>query len=79
MKFFHMQTFEAYFQSLLNRQWCILMRVKKICYANSQKRRQTLKNNRPVSLLPICSKSFQYVIYNEMFGFFLYEGLILAN
>ena len=55
------------------------MRVKKICYANSQKRRQTLKNNRPVSLLPICSKSFQYVIYNEMFGFFLYEGLILAN
>ena len=41
--------------------------------------KQTLKNYRPVSLLPICSKIFERLIYNEMFGFFLDKGLISAN
>ena len=41
--------------------------------------KQTLKNYRPVSLLPICGKSFERLIYNEMFGFFLDKGLISAN
>ena len=34
------------------------------------------KNYRPVSLRSICSKMFERVIYNEMFGFFLDKGLI---
>ena len=41
--------------------------------------KQTLKNYRPVSLLPICSKIFERLIYNKMFGFFLDKGLISAN
>ena len=41
--------------------------------------KQTLKNYCPVSLLPICSKIFERLIYNEMFGFFLDKGLISAN
>ena len=41
--------------------------------------KQTLKNYRSVSLLPICSKIFERLIYNEMFGFFPYKGLISAN
>ena len=41
--------------------------------------KQTLKNYSPVSLLPICSKIFERLIYNEMFGFFLDKGLISAN
>ena len=41
--------------------------------------KQTLKNYRPVSFFPICSKIFERLIYNEMFGFFLDKGLISAN
>ena len=41
--------------------------------------KQTLKNYRPLSLLPICSKIFERLIYNEMFGFFLDKGLISAS
>ena len=41
--------------------------------------KQTLKNYRPVSLLPTCGKIFERLIYNEMFGFFLDKGLISAN
>ena len=36
--------------------------------------KQTLKNYRPVSLLPICSKFFERLIYNEMLGFVLDKG-----
>ena len=41
--------------------------------------KQTLKNDRPVFLLPICGKIFERLIYNEMFGFFLDKGLISAD
>ena len=41
--------------------------------------KQTLRNYHPVSLLPICSKIFERLLYNEMFGFFLDKGLISAN
>ena len=46
---------------------------------NKRGDKQTLQNYRPVSLLSICSKIFERLIYNEMFGFFLDEGLISAN
>ena len=41
--------------------------------------KKTLKNYRPVSLLPICGKIFERLTHNEMFGFFLDKGFISAN
>ena len=38
--------------------------------------KQRLKNYRPISLLPICSKIFERIIFNEMFGFFIENDLI---
>ena len=41
--------------------------------------KQCLKNNRPISLLPICSKIYKIVdclIYNELFTFFTDNNLI---
>ena len=33
--------------------------------------KQTIKNYRPVSLLPICGKIFERLLYDTMFDFFL--------
>ena len=39
----------------------------------------SLKNYRPISLLPICSNVFERLIYNEMFTFFTENPLISPN
>ena len=39
----------------------------------------SLKNCGPISLLPICSKIFEHLIYNEMFTFFTENNLISLN
>ena len=41
--------------------------------------KQTLKNFRSESLLPICCKIFERLLYNEMFYFILDKALISAN
>ena len=41
--------------------------------------KQSLENYRPISLLPICSKIFKRLIYNEMFTFFTENNLISSN
>ena len=41
--------------------------------------KQSLKNYRPISLLPICSKIFEQNVYNEMFTFFAENNLISPN
>ena len=41
--------------------------------------KQTLKNYHPVFLIPICSKIFERLFYNEMFGFLLHKDLISAT
>ena len=41
--------------------------------------KQGLKNYKPISLLPICSKLFERLIYNEMFTFFTENNLISPN
>ena len=41
--------------------------------------KQTLKNYCPVSLLPICGKILEILIFNEMFKFFIENELILSN
>ena len=41
--------------------------------------KQNIKNYRPVSLLPICGKIFERLIFNEMFNFFTSNNLISPN
>ena len=41
--------------------------------------KQSLENYRPTSLLPICSKIVERLIYNEMFIFFTENNLICPN
>ena len=41
--------------------------------------KQNIKNYRPVSLLPICGKIFERLIFNEMFRFFISNNLISPN
>ena len=41
--------------------------------------KQCLKNYRPVSLLPICGKIFERLIFNEMFRFLIENNLISSN
>ena len=41
--------------------------------------KQCLKNYRPISLLPICGKIFERLIFNEMFKFFIENELISPN
>ena len=47
------------------------------CYKKGDK--QNLKNYRPVSLLPICGKFFERLIFNAMFIFFLANNLLAPN
>ena len=41
--------------------------------------KQTLENYHPVSLLPICGKIFERLIYNSLFEFFIANELISSN
>ena len=41
--------------------------------------KQTLKNYRPVSLLPICGKILERLLINKMFKFFIENKLISSN
>ena len=43
------------------------------------KKRQCVKNYRPVSLFPICSKVFENTIYDTMFPYFIQSNLISEN
>ena len=41
--------------------------------------KQLLKNYRPISLLPICGKGLERLLYNSMFEFFIQHNLITPN
>ena len=41
--------------------------------------KQTVKNYRPVSLLPICGKILERLMFNGMFNFFIENELISSN
>ena len=41
--------------------------------------KQTLENYRPLSLLPICGKIFERLIYNSLFEFLIANELISSN
>ena len=36
--------------------------------------KQCIKNYHPVSLLPVCSKVFEWLLYNNMFSFFFFSS-----
>ena len=46
---------------------------------NEKGDKQLLKSYRPISLLPICGKIFERLIYNKMFEYFIENGLISHN
>ena len=41
--------------------------------------KQTLKNYRPVSLLPTCGKALERLMFNEMFKFFIENEFVSSN
>ena len=41
--------------------------------------KQTIKNHRPVSLLPICDKIFERLLYDTMLVFFCKSNLLSPN
>ena len=41
--------------------------------------KQVLRNYRPVSLLPICGKISERLIYNNLYEFFIKNDLISSN
>ena len=51
----------------------------KIVTINKKRDKQILKNYRPVSLLPICRKIFERLIFNELVDFLLENNLILRD
>ena len=44
-----------------------------------KRNKQSLKSYRPISLLPICTKIFECLIYNKIFNFFTEKNLISPN
>ena len=54
---------------------------KSKCYEKIHKKghKQVLRNYLPVSILPICGKIFQHLIYNNLFEFFIENDLISSN
>ena len=47
--------------------------------AHKENEKQLLKNYRPISLLPICGKVLERLLYNSMFEFFIQNNLITPN
>ena len=46
---------------------------------HEKKDKQLLKNYQPISLLPICGKILERLLYNSMFEFFIQNNLILLT
>ena len=57
-------------QALLNDVFPSEWKKGNIFPVNKKSNKQNIKNHRPVSLLPICNKIFERLIFNEIFKFF---------
>ena len=55
------------------------MERKKHCSRSEKSVKQNIKHYCPHSLLPICGKIFERLIFNEMFRFFISNNLISPN
>ena len=52
---------------------------KKLLFRFIKNDKQLIENSRPISLLPICGKILERLIYNRMFEFFIDNELISSN
>ena len=54
---------------------------KNQCCADPQKKsdKQVLSNYRPVSLLPVCSKIFEWLMYNSVYKHISDDNLLSSN
>ena len=52
---------------------------KQMLFLSIKNDKQLLKNYRPISLLPICSKVLERLLCNSMFEFFIQNNLITPN
>ena len=50
-----------------------------VCPVHKKSEKQIVKNYRPFSLLPICGKIFERLLYNKLFHFFQENNLISPN
>ena len=55
------------------------MEKKQMLFQFIKNNKQSLGNYRPISLLPICGKIFERLLYNEVFDFFITNHLISTN
>ena len=55
------------------------MEKRQCCPLLQKGDKQNLKNYRSVSLLPICGKNFERLVFNEIFSFFLVNNLLAPN
>ena len=53
--------------------------MAKVVPVHKKSDKKILKNNQPVSLLPICGKVFERLIYNNLFEYFIENNLISPN
>ena len=63
------------------RKWDFSTRMEKSKYCSSSLKndKQSPANYRPISLLPICGKIFERLLYDEKFNFFITNHLISTN
>ena len=80
MWFDYLQTIRNNFQRGF-KYWLVSIRMKKgnIVPIHKKGDKQVLKHYSPVSLLPICGKGFERLIFNEMFSFLLENNLVSPN
>ena len=53
--------------------------MAKVVPVHKKSDKKILKNYQPVSLLPICGKVFERLIYNSLFEYFIENDLISPN
>ena len=57
----------------------ILWKKANVVPIHKKKSKQLVKNHRSVSLLPICGKIFEFLIYNEMYPYLIDNNLIPSH
>ena len=81
---------KVFIKSIINPLLIIYKKFEKGCFTNEWKKanlvpvhkkndKQLLKNHGPTSLLPICSKVLERLLYNSMYEFSIQKNLITPN